>query len=156
VLEDPLLELHKLLNKGAKKFEKENRIKQTIFLPLYGNNHKVFENSGLNQWHAKGRDRHPNEVYIPIPAEIHKNFPIQVETNYVGFEQQNDEKIEKPVVVILYFPSTSSFFCPFVLVHNNFVRAYNCAVQVMTLLWFELLEPLHQAKVDIFQVLHMF
>ncbi|RLA06110.1 MAG: hypothetical protein DRQ51_10305 [Gammaproteobacteria bacterium] len=29
----------------------------------------------LNQWNASGRDRHPNEVYIPIPAIIHKNYP---------------------------------------------------------------------------------
>lgn len=33
------------------------------------------EKSGLNQWNAGGRDRNPNEVYIPVPAEIHKKFP---------------------------------------------------------------------------------
>src|SRR5690606_9639345 len=35
----------------------------------------VFEGSGLNQWNAKGRKRNPNEVYIPVPADIHHNFP---------------------------------------------------------------------------------
>jgi hypothetical protein len=30
--------------------------------------------SGLNQWNASGRERHPNEVYIPIPSWIHKYF----------------------------------------------------------------------------------
>ena len=55
--------------------EKEKRIKQTIYLPLYGRNRTVFDKSGLNQWNAEGRSRHANEVYIPIPAEIHKNFP---------------------------------------------------------------------------------
>ena len=34
----------------------------------------VFEKSGLNQWNAGGRPRHSDEVYIPIPSEIHKNF----------------------------------------------------------------------------------
>lgn len=75
ILEDPLLELRKLLEKTDLHFEKEAKIKQTIYLPLYGRNQTVFEKSGLNQWNAGGRDRHPNEVYIPIPAEIHKNFP---------------------------------------------------------------------------------
>ena len=75
ILEDPLLELKKLLEKTDLHFEKESKIKQTIYLPLYGRNQIVFEKSGLNQWNAGGRDRHTNEVYIPIPAEIHKNFP---------------------------------------------------------------------------------
>lgn len=34
-----------------------------------------FEKSGLNQWNAEGRQRDSNEVYIPIPAEIHHFFP---------------------------------------------------------------------------------
>ncbi|MGL5720861.1 MAG: NgoFVII family restriction endonuclease, partial [Brevinema sp.] len=32
------------------------------------------ERSGLNQWNAGGRERKPNEVYIPIPAWIHRSF----------------------------------------------------------------------------------
>lgn len=51
------------------------RIKQTIYLPLYGRGMKVFEKSGLNQWNAGGRTRNKNEVYIPIPKYIHDNFP---------------------------------------------------------------------------------
>lgn len=31
--------------------------------------------SGLNQWNALGRKRDFGEVYIPIPAEIHRQFP---------------------------------------------------------------------------------
>jgi len=52
-----------------------------------------------------------NTCYCPgeKTKEIHKNLPLGVETNYVGFEQQNNEKIKEPVVVILYFPSTSHF-----------------------------------------------
>ena len=29
----------------------------------------IAEKSGLNQWNAGGRARHPNEIYIPFPAE---------------------------------------------------------------------------------------
>ena len=75
ILEDPLRELGKLFKQRGLLFEKEKRIKQTIYLPLYGSSRTVFERSGLNQWNAKGRARHQNEVYIPIPSEIHKNFP---------------------------------------------------------------------------------
>lgn len=49
-----------------------------IILPLYGYMNKekfVFEKSGLNQWNAGGRKRDFGEVYIPIPIEIHKQFP---------------------------------------------------------------------------------
>lgn len=74
LLEDPLLDLQKLLSQRNLLLEKEKRIKQTIFLPLYGKDQMVFENSGLNQWHAGWRARHPDEVYIPIPAEIHRYF----------------------------------------------------------------------------------
>jgi len=75
ILEDPLMELRKLFEKTDLHFEKEAKIKQTIYLPLYGKDKVVFEKSGLNQWNAGGRIRHPNEVYIPIPSEIHRNFP---------------------------------------------------------------------------------
>lgn len=74
ILEDPLFELQKLLSQKDLLLEKEKRIKQTVYLPLYGRNHTVFEKSGLNQWNAGGRERHSDEVYIPIPVEIHKNF----------------------------------------------------------------------------------
>lgn len=48
---------------------------KTIFLPLYGHNKKVYEKSGLNQWNANGRPRDVNEVYIPVPRDIHKLCP---------------------------------------------------------------------------------
>ncbi|MFH1175172.1 MAG: NgoFVII family restriction endonuclease [bacterium] len=75
ILEDPLAELEKLLNIKGLEFKSEAKIKQTVFLPLYGRNQTVFEKSGLNQWNAGGRARDINEVYIPIPAEIHHKFP---------------------------------------------------------------------------------
>ncbi|MCK4635401.1 MAG: NgoFVII family restriction endonuclease [Candidatus Moranbacteria bacterium] len=75
ILKDPLLELSEILLNGNLLMPNEQRIKQTVYLPLYGKNHIVFERSGLNQWNAGGRDRHSDEVYIPVPAKIHKNFP---------------------------------------------------------------------------------
>ena len=51
-----------------------------VILPLYStmnkNNRKIVaEKSGLNQWNAGGRKRHPGEVYIPIPQKIHQHYP---------------------------------------------------------------------------------
>lgn len=44
-----------------------------IILPLYSpREDAVPKKSGLNQWNAAGRKRHPDEVYIPIPSWIHK------------------------------------------------------------------------------------
>ena len=46
---------------------------KNICLRLYSESRQrgkfVAEKSGLNQWNAGGRKRHPNEVYIPYPAE---------------------------------------------------------------------------------------
>jgi len=50
----------------------------TICLPLYSekqNCRYVPEKSGLNQWNAAGRSRNLNEIYIPVPQIINKNFP---------------------------------------------------------------------------------
>lgn len=75
IINDPFKELEKLLREAfeavvAPQFE-------SIYLPLYSTQTAglVPENSGLNQWHAQGRPRDPDEVYIPIPAWIHHKFP---------------------------------------------------------------------------------
>ena len=73
IIKDPLFELKNIINKEHSDIE--TRIKQTIYLPLYGRDQTVFEKSWLNQWNANWRKRDINEVYIPIPIEIHKNFP---------------------------------------------------------------------------------
>jgi hypothetical protein len=55
--------------------EEEN---PTVLLPLYSikDNEKVVPGkSGLNQWNASGRPGDPDEVYIPIPAWIHRVYP---------------------------------------------------------------------------------
>lgn len=35
----------------------------------------MFDKSGLNQWNANGRPRNFGEIYIPIPKQIHKDYP---------------------------------------------------------------------------------
>jgi NgoFVII C-terminal B3-like DNA-binding domain len=75
ILKDPLFELHELLAKKSEILMSHSRILSTVFLPLYGSNKKVYPKSGLNQWNADGRERHPDEVYIPVPRIIHKTFP---------------------------------------------------------------------------------
>lgn len=52
--------------------------KETLVLPLYSYSHGervIPERSGLNQWNANGRERNPNEAYIPFPAKIRKEHP---------------------------------------------------------------------------------
>ena len=47
-----------------------------IVLPMYSPRTKrVNEKSGLNGWNAGGRPRHPDEVYIPIPRQVHVKHP---------------------------------------------------------------------------------
>lgn len=51
----------------------EINIEDYIVLPLYSTSRNIVsEKSGLNMWNAGGRDRNEDEVYIPIPAWIHK------------------------------------------------------------------------------------
>lgn len=56
----------------------QNQIVGKVILPLYSikSGLKVVpEKSGLNQWNAGGRVRDSDEVYIHIPAWIHRLFP---------------------------------------------------------------------------------
>lgn len=77
ILADPYALLEDLFkNKENLLVKKEPR--PWVLLPLfsYKNKQKVVpEKSGLNQWNASGRPRHHNEVYIPVPKIIHKEFP---------------------------------------------------------------------------------
>lgn len=81
IIEDPyslLLELfeeNKNLKTATDKLIKGQNF---VILPLYGIQKKekfIFERSGLNQWNANGRKRDFGEIYIPIPAELHKKYP---------------------------------------------------------------------------------
>lgn len=79
ILENPFEALEKLLAEAGREII-FSPIKEAehIFLPLYSvkaDEKIVPEKSGLNQWNASGRPRNPNEIYIQIPAWIHKSFP---------------------------------------------------------------------------------
>jgi len=79
ISKNPFLDLEKLFseldtNTGLSK-DKE---KSYVYLPLYSQKKKekeVSKSSGLNQWNASGRQRNVNEIYIPIPAWVHRKFP---------------------------------------------------------------------------------
>lgn len=76
ILDDPF---KFLLSDESKKYymvhEGEEEKYEQIYLPLYSaKSGKVEPKSGLNQWNAGGRDRHEDEIYIPIPAWIHEKF----------------------------------------------------------------------------------
>ena len=79
IFEDPFDLLERFL---SDKFQSDtsNHIIDTIYLPLYSYERRTLKKfipkqSGLNQWNANGRKRNPNEVYIPIPADIRNHKP---------------------------------------------------------------------------------
>lgn len=77
ILENPLELLEQFFNqiKGSSK-RVSGRGKDYVILPLYSlRTHTVAEHSGLNQWNANGRLRHEDELYIPVPAFIHQQYP---------------------------------------------------------------------------------
>ncbi|WP_338660832.1 hypothetical protein [Paraclostridium sordellii] len=79
LLENPFEAIRKLVQdeKDELKFAPIMKSKEHVFLPLYSvkkGTKYVPDKSGLNQWNAGGRKRNVNEVYIPIPAWIHRKF----------------------------------------------------------------------------------
>lgn len=91
ILEDPYSLLLELFEDKVLKSATDKLVRgiNYVILPLYGFQKKqkfVFEKSGLNQWNAAGRKRDFGEVYIPIPIEIHKQFP--------NFFPSRDEEFE--------------------------------------------------------------
>lgn len=81
ILEDPFEVLEKIFLKAKPIISfAPIRKRPHVILPLYsskrhGEEKNVPEKSGLNQWNASGRKRDPNEIYIPIPAWIHRSHP---------------------------------------------------------------------------------
>ncbi len=93
IIEDPFSLLLELF--GDKNFDQASgklvRGKNYVILPLYGircSQKFVFEKSGLNQWNAAGRERDFGEVYIPIPIEIHRQFPCFFPDRDCSFDLQ--------------------------------------------------------------------
>ncbi len=78
ILADPLSLLLKFIDEQREFISKEQILKKGedyVILPLFSTKSGIVsEKSGLNQWNAGGRKRDPNEVYIPIPSDIHKDF----------------------------------------------------------------------------------
>src|SRR5699024_522508 len=65
-----------LRGRGIDLLPETEKTYEHIYLPLYSTRTMaVSVGSGLNQWNAKGRTRHEDEVYIPIPIWIHRSFP---------------------------------------------------------------------------------
>ena len=97
ILANPYLELAKLFNfelapVQAPPVPVDPRVNfEYVILPLFsdrGNVRHVPIKSGLNQWHAAGRKRNPDEVYIPIPKWIHKTKPNFFPGRDVSFNLQ--------------------------------------------------------------------
>lgn len=89
IIEDPYSLLLDLFENKDLKPATDKLIKGVnyVILPLYGlqkGEKFIFERSGLNQWNANGRKRDFGEIYIPIPAELHKKYP--------NFFPQRDEE----------------------------------------------------------------
>lgn len=78
ILKEPYKILSRLLGyKTDFKVGVSNKRYKSVILPLFsdrGGRH-VPVRSGLNQWNAAGRPRNYNEIYISIPAWIHKKYP---------------------------------------------------------------------------------
>lgn len=80
IIDDPYELLEKLFVKKTvgKVTASAKRGSDYVILPLYSQTKKgcfVPEKSGLNQFNAGGRKRNELEVYIPVPAKIHHNYP---------------------------------------------------------------------------------
>lgn len=75
MLENPFDLLKNLIDEIQISDTKQPTDENYIILPLYSaRDGNLPEHSGLNQWNARGRTRHPDEVYIPIPSWIHNEF----------------------------------------------------------------------------------
>ncbi|MGY4105533.1 hypothetical protein ACWOA0_07950 [Ignavigranum ruoffiae] len=75
ILDNPFEFLKGLDLRALPEGQKEQEELESIILPLYSTRTgEVPERSGLNQWNARGRSRHHDEAYIPIPAWIHDKF----------------------------------------------------------------------------------
>ncbi|MYL54196.1 NgoFVII family restriction endonuclease [Pontibacillus yanchengensis] len=88
-----------LLSKDSQQYymvhESEEEKYEQIYLPLYSaRSGEVEEKSGLNQWNAGGRSRHEDEVYVPIPSWIHKQFE-----GFFPFDRHTGDKA--PFILVL-------------------------------------------------------
>jgi hypothetical protein len=86
ILNDPYEILKNIFENHKLDFNVKHNDYQYVILPLFSTRYDdVAEGSGLNQWNSKGRKRDVNEVYIPVPAQIHRFFPDFFPPNEEGF-----------------------------------------------------------------------
>lgn len=89
ILEDPYSFLLERTESELELIREPEETYEHIYLPLYSTRDgEVHRSSGLNQWNAGGRSRHPDELYIPIPRWIHNQFkgffPFSIEEYQVA------------------------------------------------------------------------
>lgn len=92
ILKNPF-ELLTQFKESSKEILEPHERQESIILPLYSTRYgEVSKRSGLNQWNARGRRRHPDEVYIPIPLWIHTSFPsfFEFSKNYYSGKSAKD------------------------------------------------------------------
>lgn len=79
ILADPFNSLSKLMEEHGNILAVQSQeALPYVVLPLYSvenGEYVVPKKSSLNQWNAKGRPRDLDEVYIQVPAIIHRKFP---------------------------------------------------------------------------------
>ena len=89
IIENPLELLEDFFSKYDKGINDSKKLIKGydyVMLPLYSvRDGKVQEKSGLNQWNAGGRKRDEDEVYIPVPSEINKNYPTFFPSRDINF-----------------------------------------------------------------------
>ncbi len=92
IIKDPFQLLQTLVSDKIKPADidfNHTKGKNYIILPLYserGHIKHVPLKSGLNQWNAAGRKRHPDEIYIAVPRVIHQKYPDFFPDNKTSFE----------------------------------------------------------------------
>lgn len=85
ILKDPYEILKNIFDNHQLDFDKTENDYEFVILPLFSVRYKtVRDKSGLNQWNANGRARNVDEVYIPVPSDIHKLFPNFFPVNEEG------------------------------------------------------------------------
>jgi len=114
ILDDPYETLKEIFEKYKLEFIKDKAKIESVILPLYSSKtHEVESKSGLNQWNANGekRKRKPDQIYIPVPADIHKLFPhffpeITIDKTHFNLKLPNDKIVKASMCQGYCLPGT--------------------------------------------------
>lgn len=98
IIDDPFEFLISAYTNMISEFNKEKEDVTIAYLPLYSySEKKVKENSGLNAWNGKSKNkgsktlRPDKEIYIPIPIDFHKKFPNFFKDNIMDLINKRKE-----------------------------------------------------------------